>query len=112
MAGLDTANAPGGASPYQGAPPLGGGPVAPDDVVGNPQQAPQPSGPFTNTFSGDHPENTTLAPVAPNSAAEPGYSNKNAYSGNPLGGDRTANLKLAVFRQRVQDGLVRMGATA
>jgi hypothetical protein len=112
MAGLDNANAPGGASPYQGAPPLGGGPVAPDDVVGNPQQAPQPSGPFTNTFSGDHPENTTLAPVAPNSAAEPGYSNKNAYSGSPLGGDRTANLKLAAFRQRVQDGLVRMGATA
>lgn len=112
MAGLDNASAPGGAPPYQGAPPLGGGPVAPDDVMGNPQQQPQPSGPFTNTFSGNHPENTTLAPVAPNSAAEPGYSNKNAYSGDPLGGDRTASLRLAAFRQRVQEGLVKMGATA
>lgn len=112
MAGLDNASAPGGAPPYQGAPPLSGGPVAPDDVMGNPQQQPQPSGPFTNTFSGNHPENTTLAPVAPNSAAEPGYSNKNAYSGDPLGGDRTASLRLAAFRQRVQEGLVKMGATA
>ncbi len=110
MAGLDNANDPGGPSPYQGAPPLGGGPVVPDDVMGKAQQPPQPSGPFTNTFSGDHPENITLAPIAPNSAAEPGYSNKNAYSGSPLGGDRTANLKLAAFCQRVQEGLVKMGA--
>jgi hypothetical protein len=112
MGGYDNANAPGGSSPYQGAPPLPGGPVVPDDVMGQPQQPPQPSGPFTNTFSGNHPENTTLAPVAPNSADQPGYSNKNAYSGSPLGGDRTANLKLAEFRRRVQAGLVQMGAPA
>lgn len=112
MGGLGAPAAPGGSPPYQGAPPLPGGPVVPDDVMGKPQQDPQPSGPFTNTFSGNHPENTTLAPVAPNTAAQPGYSNKDAYSGSPLGGDRTANLKLAAFRQRVQDNLPRMGAPA
>ena len=105
MAGRDEAAAPGGAPPYQGAPPLPGGPVVPDDVMGDPQQAPQPSGPFTNTFSGDHPENASLAPVAPNSADQPGYTNKDAYQGDPHGGD-----KLAAFRARVQAGLQRMGA--
>jgi hypothetical protein len=105
MGGLSAPAAPGGAPPYQGAPPLPGGPVVPDDVMGDPQQRPQPSGPFTNTFSGQHPENATLAPVAPNKADEPGYSNKDAYSGSPQGGDR-----LAAFRQRVQAGLVMMGA--
>lgn len=105
MGGLDQANLPGGAPPYQGAPPLPGGPVVPDDVMGKPQQQPQPSGPFTNTFSGDHPGNATLAPVAPNSADEPGYTNKDAYRGDPHGGD-----KLAAFRARVQAGLKKMGA--
>lgn len=105
MGGLGAPAAPGGAPPYQGAPPLPGGPVVPDDVMGSPQQQPQPSGPFTNTFSGRHPENADLAPVAPNKADEPGYSNKDAYSGDPHGGDR-----LAAFRQRVQAGLVMMGA--
>jgi hypothetical protein len=100
MAGRDEANAPGGAPPYQGAPPLSGGPVVPDDVMGRPQQQPQPSGPFTNTFSGDHQENVTLAPVAPNAADRPGYSNKDAYQGDPAGGDRVA--KLAAFRATVQ----------
>jgi hypothetical protein len=84
-----------------------GGPVVPDDVMGHSQQPAQPDGPFTSTFSGDHPENTTLAPVAPNSAAEPGYSNKSAYEGNPGGGDRVA--RLAAFRRTVQANLAHMG---
>lgn len=112
MAGADNANAPGGSPPYQGAPPLPGGPVVSDDVMGRQQEAPQPSGPFTNTFSGRHPENVTLAPAAPNSAAGAGYSNRSAYSGDPLGGDRTANLRLAAFRERVQQGLAQMGVPA
>lgn len=105
MGGLGSPAAPGGAPPYQGAPPLPGGPVVPDDVMGRPQQQPQPSGPFTNTFSGQHPENVTLAPVAPNNADQPGYSNKDAYSGD-RGPDKVA--KLASFRARVQAGLARM----
>ncbi|MCW2929922.1 MAG: hypothetical protein JWM19_884 [Actinomycetia bacterium] len=107
MGGMDNASAPGEAPPYQGAPPLPGGPVAPDDVMGRPQQAPQANGPFTNTFSGNHPENADLAPVAPNSANQPGYSNKDAYKGDPSGGDRVA--RLAAFRSTVQAGLARMG---
>jgi hypothetical protein len=106
MGGRDEAATPGGAPPYQGAPPMPGGPVVPDDVMGRPQQPAQPDGPFTNTFSGDHPENTTLAPVAPDSAAQPGYSNRDAYKGDPAGGDRVA--KLAAFRTRVQAGLAAM----
>jgi hypothetical protein len=105
MGGLSEPAAPGGAPPYQGAPPLSGGPVVPDDVMGHSQQEPQPDGPFTSTFSGDHPENTTLAPVAPNSADEPGYSNKDAYQGG-RGPDRVA-MKEA-FRRRVQAGLAQM----
>ena len=105
MAGLSDPAASGGAPPYQGAAPLPGGPVAPDDVMGRPQQAPQPSGPFTNTFSGNHPENADLAPAAPNEADRPGYSNREAYDGDPHGNDR-----LAVFRRRVQAGLAQMGA--
>lgn len=105
MGGLSAPAAPGGAPPYQGAPPLPGGPVVPDDVMGRPQQQPQPSGPFTNTFSGNHPENVTLAPVAPNKADEPGYSNKDAYAGDPHGNDR-----LAAFRRTVQANLATMGA--
>jgi hypothetical protein len=104
MAGLSDPAASGGAPPYQGAAPLPGGPVVPDDVMGTPQQAPQASGPFTNTFSGDHQENVTLAPVAPNSADGHGYSNREAYDGDPHGTDR-----LAAFRKRVQAGLARMG---
>lgn len=111
MGGMDNAAAPGGPPPYQGAEPHPSGPVAPDDVVGKPQEKPEQDGPFTNTFSGRHPENADLAPVAPNSAAQPGYSNKDAYAGSPRGGDRTANLKLAAFRERVQQGLVTMGAS-
>jgi hypothetical protein len=108
MAGMDNANAPGGSPPYQGAPPLPGGPVAPDDVMGKPQEKPQQSGPFTNTFSGNHPENADLAPVAPNSADQPGYSNKDAYKGDPSGNDRVA--RLTAFRAVVQQNLSRMGA--
>ena len=110
MGGRGDASAPGGAPPYQGAPPLPGGPVVPDDVMGKPQQAAQPSGPFTQTFSGAHPGNAALAPAAPNSAAQPGYSNKEAYDGDPRGGDRTASARLAAFRDRVQAGLATMGA--
>jgi hypothetical protein len=109
MGGLDEANAPGGPAPYQGAPPLPGGPVVPDDVVGKPQRPPQPSGPFTNTFSGDHPENATLAPVAPSTAGQPGYSNPAAYQGNPGGGDRVARRQ--AFRERVQASLATMRET-
>lgn len=105
MGGRADAATPGGAPPYQGAPPLPGGPVVPDDVMGKPQQPAQPSGPFTNTFSGDHQENATLAPVAPNSADEPGYSNPAAYQGDPHAGARQA-----AFRQRVQAALVKTGA--
>lgn len=103
MGGLDEAATPGGPSPYQGAPPLPGGPVAPDDVMGRPQRPPQKDGPFTNTFSGDHPENATLAPVAPNTANQPGYSNPDAYQGDPYGSDR-----MAAFRRRVQAGIAAM----
>ena len=110
MGGRDEAATPGGAPPYQGAPPMPGGPVVPDDVMGKPQQPPQPNGPFTNTFSGDHPENANLAPVAPDSAAKPGYSNPEAYQGSPGGGDRVA--KLAAFRTRVQAGLAAMNEEA
>ena len=104
MAGLSDPAASGGAPPYQGAAPLPGGPVVPDDVMGTPQQAPQASGPFTNTFSGNHPENVTLAPVAPNSADGHGYSNREAYDGDAHGNDR-----LAAFRRRVQASLTQMG---
>jgi hypothetical protein len=100
MGGLDEAATPGGPGPYQGAPPLPGGPVVPDDVLGKPQRPEQKDGPFTNTFSGDHPENATLAPVAPNTANQEGYSNPDAYAGDPHGSDR-----MAVFRARVQASL-------
>lgn len=100
MAGRDEAAQAGGAPPYQGAPPLPGGPVVPDDVMGAPQRAPEPSGAFTNTFSGQHPENAVLAPVAPNKADSSGYTNPGAY---PQG-----NNRLAAFRQRVQAALAAM----
>jgi hypothetical protein len=106
MAGLSDPAASGGAPPYQGAAPLPGGPVVPDDVMGRPQQKPQTSGPFTNTFSGAHPENADLAPVAPNNADRRGYSNREAYEGDPHGNDR-----LAAFRVRVREGMRKMGSS-
>jgi hypothetical protein len=105
MGGLSNPAVPGGAPPYQGAPPLPGGPVVPDDVMGQPQQPPQPNGPTVQTFSGMHPENVQLAPAAPNQADQSGYTNRDAYRGDPRGGDR-----LAAFRRRVQAGLTEMGA--
>jgi hypothetical protein len=106
MAGLSDPAASGGAPPYQGTAPLPGGPVVPDDVMGAPQQAPQTSGAFTNTFSGNHPENATLAPVAPNDANGHGYSNRDAYAGDPHGTDR-----LAAFRSRVREGMRKMASS-
>jgi hypothetical protein len=103
MGGLSDPAAAGGAPPYQGAPPLPGGPVVPDDVMGRPQQQPQPDGPAVQTFSGMHPENATLAPVAPNKADQSGYTNRDAYKGDPHGNDR-----LAAFRRRVQAGIATM----
>jgi hypothetical protein len=103
MGGLSDPAQPGGASPYQGAPPLPGGPVVPDDVMGRPQQQPQPDGPMVQTYSGMHPENVQLAPVAPNKADHGEYSNKDAYKGDPRGNDR-----LAAFRSRVQANLRRV----
>jgi len=105
MGGLSMPAAPGGAPPYQGAPPLPGGPVVPDDVMGKPQEPAQPDGPFTNTFSGNHPENAVLAPVAPNKADSSGYSNTDAY---PPGQGRTALLE--AFRGRVAANLARVTA--
>lgn len=105
MGGLSQPAAPGGAPPYQGAPPLPGGPVVPDDVMGRPQQPATPDGPFTQTFSGTHPENAVLAPVAPDRADQAGYSNHDAYPGGRGGADR-----LAAFRARVAAGLAQMGA--
>ena len=105
MGGLSDPAQPGGAPPYQGAAPLSGGPVVPDDVMGKPQQQPQPDGPTVQTFSGMHPENAQLAPAAPNKADHGEYSNRDAYRGDPRGGER-----LAAFRRRVQAGLAEMGA--
>jgi hypothetical protein len=90
----------GGVPPYQGAPPPASAPVAPDDVVGQPQEPPQPGGPMTQTFSGRHPENADLAPAAPNTAAGPGYQNQDAYQGDPM-----HKPQAMAFRRRVQAGL-------
>jgi hypothetical protein len=103
MGGLSNPAAPGGAPPYQGTAPLPGGPVVPDDVMGRAQQQPQPDGPTVQTFSGMHPENAQLAPVAPNKADQSGYTNAQAYQGDPRGGQR-----LAAFRSRVQANLRRV----
>jgi hypothetical protein len=105
MGGLSDPAQAGGASPYQGAPPLPGGPVVPDDVMGRPQQQPQPDGPTVQTYSGMHPENAILAPAAENKADHGEYSNKDAYRGDPRGNDR-----LAAFRHTVQANLAKMGA--
>jgi hypothetical protein len=103
----------GGPSPYQGAQPMGQGPVVTDDEAGRAQEGPQPAGPLAQGFSGPGPGygnqdqiprgGTDLAPAAPNDAAGSGYSNPGAYEGNPSGGDRTARLR--AFRTRVQAGL-------
>ena len=64
MGGLGDPAQPGGASPYQGAPPMPGGPVVPDDVMGKSQQEATPDGPPVTGFSGpgkDY-QNTNLAP--------------------------------------------------
>ena len=90
----------GGPSPYQGAQPQGSGPVAPDDVLGRPQEPPQRSGPMTQTFSGRHPENADLAPAAPNTAGGPGYENTDAYQGDPQ-----RYQQAMAFRRRVQASL-------
>jgi hypothetical protein len=90
----------GGPSPYQGAQPQGSGPVAPDDVLGQPQEPPQESGPFTQTFSGRQPGNADLAPVAPNTAGGSGYSNSDAYQGDP----RRYQQAMA-FRRKIQASL-------
>ena len=90
----------GGPPPYQQAPPPGQGPVAPDDVVGQPQEQPQMGGPFTQTYSGRHPDNQTLAPVAPNTAGGAGYSNTDAQQGDPMHKPQTV-----AFRRRVQAAL-------
>jgi hypothetical protein len=103
MGGLSNPAAPGGAPPYQGTAPLPGGPVVPDDVMGRSQQQPQPDGPTVQTYSGFHPENAQLAPVAPNKADQSGYTNAQAYQGDPRGGQR-----LAAFRSRVQANLRRV----
>jgi hypothetical protein len=102
MGGLAEPAQPGGASPYQGAPPLPGGPVVPDDVVGKPQQPATPDGPPAMGFSGPGKEyqNNNLAPRGPNTANQPGYSNPDAYQGDPYGTD-----KVAAFRSRVQANL-------
>ena len=90
----------GGVPPYQGAPPPASAPVAPDDVLGQPQEPPQPSGSMTQTFSGRHPENVTLAPVAPNTAGGGGYSNTDAYQGDPQ-----HKPQALAFRRKVQASL-------
>lgn len=102
MGGLSDPAQAGGAPPYQGAPPLPGGPVVPDDVMGQPQQQPQPDGSTVQTYSGMHPENTVLAPVAPDKADQSGYTNRDAYRGDPHGNDR-----LAAFRRTVQASVAR-----
>jgi hypothetical protein len=105
MGGLGDPAQPGGASPYQGAPPLPGGPVVPDDVMGKSQQEATPDGAPAMGFSGPGKEyqNTNLAPRGPNAANQVGYSNPGAYQGDPSGGDR-----VAVFRRTVQGNLQRM----
>jgi hypothetical protein len=95
----------GGPSPYQGAEPTGHGPVAPDDVMGMPQEQPRESGPFTQTFSGRHPGNANLAPAAPNAADGPGYENRDAYAGDP-------RMRQQAFRQKVQASLLELEAAA
>lgn len=92
----------GGASPYQGAEPHGGGPAVSDDVVGPAQEPPKADGKPQMGFSGPGKgyTNINLAPVAPNQAAGPGYSNPDADQGNPHHDGTTA-----AFRSVVQANL-------
>jgi hypothetical protein len=96
---------PGGASPYQGAEPHGGGPVVSDDVAGPAQEPAKPDGKPQMGFSGPGPgyTNINLAPAAPNDAAGPGYSNAAADQGNPHHDGRQA-----AFRAVVQSRLAKM----
>jgi hypothetical protein len=83
----------GGPSPYQGAPPFGKGPVAPDPVLGDEQE--------------DMPTGGTMgAPQEPVMGGEgfSGYLNPSAYKGSPQGGP-----KRQAFRDKVQAGLVAAG---
>jgi hypothetical protein len=105
----------GGPSPYQGAEPKGGGPVVQDDVMGPSQEPPNPVGPLAQGFSGPGPGygnqdqvprgTTDLAPSAPDTAVQSGYSNPDAYQGAPQGGE-----KVAAFRRIVQGNLQIMRA--
>ncbi len=99
--GEENPAAPGGPPPYQTVEPRGHGPVAPDDVLGTPQTPPSESGPFTQTYSGRHPGNTDLAPVAPNLAGGAGYSNTDAAQGDP----QHKHQQAMAFRRTVQASL-------
>jgi hypothetical protein len=76
----------GGPSPYQGAPPMGSGPVAPDPVMGDQQEAPPPTG---EVMGGE---------------GYSGYINPDAYKGSPRGGP-----KRQAFRALVQANLAAAG---
>lgn len=103
---------PGGPGPYQGAPPLPGGPVVSDDVMGQAQEPEQPNGPLAQGFSGPGKGygnqqtiprgDQNLAPEAPNEAAGPGYENSGAYEGDPQ------RYKAAAFRNTVQANLAKL----
>ena len=105
MGGQEDPAASGGPPPYQTVNPAGHGPVAPDDVLGTPQSPPSESGPFTQTYSGRHPGNADLAPVAPNLAGGAGYSNTEANQGNPGHMQPHKEQKALAFRRRVQSSL-------
>jgi hypothetical protein len=104
MGGLSDPAKSGGPSPYQGAPPGPSAPVAPDDVLGQPQEPPQPDGKPVG-FSGPDYGTGLLAPQAPNKAAGPGYSNSAADEGNP-------HHKAAAFRAVVQSNLQHLRESA
>ena len=103
MGGQEDPAASGGPPPYQTVEPAGHGPAAPDDVLGTPQGPVSESGPFTQTFSGRHPGNIDLAPVAPNTAGGSGYSNTDADQGDPQHKQQQA----LAFRRVVQANLAR-----
>jgi hypothetical protein len=56
-------------------------------------------------FSGDRPGDRILAPAAPDTADQPGYSNAAADDGNP-------HHRAAAFRRTVQANLARAGKSA
>jgi hypothetical protein len=110
MGGQEDPAASGGPPPYQTVEPAGHGPVAPDDVLGAPQGPVSESGPFTQTYSGRHPGNIDLAPVAPNLAGGAGYSNTDANQGNPGHMDPHKQQQAMAFRRTVQASLARRRA--